>query len=249
MPLLEVRNITKRFGGVAALHHCNFSIERNNLTALIGPNGAGKTTAFDIITGLIPADSGTVTLHIPGLSAYELTSFPAYQVARFGVARTWQQVRLFNNLSLADHLLLSRRVESSALLTSLIHPKWPDVSEMQRQLLEFGIDHPPTALASELSFGQRKLLQLAMVFFQPHQLVLLDEPVAGVNAVTQQRIEALLRGLKDKAETVVVIEHDMDFIRRTADEVIALDQGRVLAEGKPNEVLKNRAVIDAYLGA
>jgi len=230
--MLEIKNITKRFGGVRALNKCSFAVPEGKITALVGPNGAGKTTLFDVISGLVKPDEGEVILG----ERESLVGLQPHEIAQRGVARTWQQVRLFTYLTILDHLQLAESGE--------------DTKHSYAQVLEqFGIDKPLDTVVTELSYGQRKLLQLAMVYVRPHQLLLLDEPVAGVNAVVQQRIEALLMNWKKSTNTIVIVEHDIEFVRRLADYVVVMDQGRVLAEGEPEVALQDARVAEAYLGA
>lgn len=240
--MLRVENIKKSFGGVEAIKGSSFSAERGQVTALIGPNGAGKTTLFDIITGLVTPDNGNVWLEDKNL-----TKVNGAARATAGLSRTFQQVRLFPYLTIADHLQLAAHYPARAWQafkpTQLI-----PINELQIELHRFGIDRPLDARVSDLSYGQRKLLNIAMALRQPHRVLLLDEPVAGVNSVVQNRIEELLLELKTKGETMLVIDHDMQFVRRLADQVIALDAGVVVAEGTPDTVLNNPAVIESYLG-
>lgn len=241
--MLEIKNIKKSFGGVCAVNGSNFVVEKNRITALIGPNGAGKTTLFDIIAGFVIPDKGKILLNgknISGLLPYER--------ANLGISRTFQQVRLFRYLTILDHLLLSEGNEDTKIFKSIFSRKFVDREKYQKIVNDFGIDRPITALVSELSYGQKKLLQILMCLSKPHSLVMLDEPVAGVNKVIQERIEKLLIELKLKGETVLLIDHDMDFIRRISDTVIALDAGVVVAQGTATEVLSNLQVIESYLG-
>lgn len=241
--MLRVENITKSFGGVEAIKGSSFVAACGQVTALIGPNGAGKTTLFDIITGLVTPDTGRVWLE-----DRELTRLSGSVRAAAGLSRTFQQVRLFPYLTIADHLHLAAHYPARPWHAFGRTRLDPD-QELQAELTRFGIDRPLHARVSDLSYGQRKLLNMAMALRQPHQVLLLDEPVAGVNSVVQDRIEKLLLELKNHGETMLIIDHDMQFIRRLADHVIALDAGVVVAEGTAETVLSNRAVIESYLGA
>lgn len=241
--MLEIKHVTKRFGGVTALDRCTVTIPRHQITALIGPNGAGKTTLFDVMSGLLKPDAGSIVL-----DGVEVSHRPAHALAAMGIGRTWQQVRLFKNLSILDHLQMSRSSTDTRLLRSLFLLGNGPQEVYQEQIQKFGIDRPVQTLVSELSYGQRKLLQLAMVFLKPHTLLLLDEPVAGVNKVIQQQIESFLLKLKGTGETIVIVEHDIDFVRRLADYVVVLDAGAVLLQGQPEAVLSDKRVLEAYLG-
>ena len=248
--MLEVKNLTKKFGGVKAVDHCSFEVPARKITALIGPNGAGKTTVFDLVSGLLKADSGQVFLDI-GSGTREITNLAPYKITNLGVSRTFQQVRLFRYLTILDHLLITENNEDTKFWKNIINsgkPSTQELKERQEYVKSFGIDRDLTALVSDLSYGQRKLLQLAMALRKHHHLLILDEPVAGVNAVIQTKIEDLILKLKKQDETILIVEHDMDFVRRLADHVIVLDEGRVLTEGPPDKVLRDKKVLEAYLG-
>lgn len=240
--MLRVQNITKSFGGVQAIQGSTFEIQEGKVTALIGPNGAGKTTLFDIISGLLVPDTGDIIF-----GEHNVTSLAAHDRARLGISRTFQQVRLFKYLTIADHLAMTTGYDDERLIHNLFLKKKTHVA-YQAILDQFGIERDPDALVSELSYGQRKLLELVMALQMPHQLLLLDEPVAGVNKVLQEKIEAMLLQLKEQKETMLVIDHDMAFIRTLADHVVVLDAGVVVVEGTPDKVLQDPRVLEAYLG-
>jgi len=241
--MLEVKNVYKSFGGVKALDGCSFRIEENQITALIGPNGAGKTTLFDIISGLLSSDSGQIFL-----AGKEITNLRPDEIANAGVSRTFQQVRLFKNLTILDHLLMAQDNQDVKLLANLINGNHIDKEKYKAYISSFGIEKKLETKVSDLSYGQRKLLNMAIAFLKMHKILLLDEPVAGVNKVLQKQIEKILLKFKEEKKTILIIEHDMEFVKKLADWVIVLDQGKVLAEGKPNEVLKLPKVLEAYLG-
>lgn len=241
--MLEIKNISKHFGGVTALDQCSFTIPRNKIMALVGPNGAGKTTLIDVISGVEVPDAGDILIDNQSLGGLRPD-----KIAKAGIARTWQQVRLFKYLTILEHLQLVESMDNTRLIKSFISTPKTVSAKYEKILDQFGIDRPLDTVVSELSYGQRKLLQLAMVLTKTHRLLLLDEPVAGVNAVVQKHIEEMLIGWKEKNETIVIVEHDMDFVRRLADYVVVMDQGRVLAEGRPAEVLQDKRVAEAYLG-
>lgn len=244
MNILIVNNLSKSFGGVHAADGCSFSVEAERITALIGPNGAGKTTAFNLISGLTEADDGTVVLNDT-----DLTTMSAHQRAKSGLSRTFQMVRLFKNLTIRDHLYLAMSENDDHFLKSGFATDYGLLETIMQETLHLvGLDKPPTTLASELSYGQQKLLDLARALAKPHKLLMLDEPVAGINPVLRDRFKSLLKQLKAHGETILVIEHDMDFVRSVADRVIVMDQGRVLSEGEPEKVLSDKRVLEAYLG-
>ncbi|MFC1598766.1 ABC transporter ATP-binding protein [Patescibacteria group bacterium] len=241
--MLEVKNIKKTFGGVKAVDGSSFAVQENMITALIGPNGAGKTTIFDIISGLLPADSGEIYL-----AGKSISNLRPDQIANLGVSRTFQQVRLFRNLSILDHLLMAQDNLDLAVTRNLFNNKKIQKKDYQEYIKEFGLKKTLTTKVSDLSYGQRKLLSMAIAFLKMHKILLLDEPVAGVNKVIQKEIEDTLMRFKSEKKTILVIEHDMEFVKKLADWIIVLDQGRVLAEGKPDDVLNNPRVLEAYLG-
>lgn len=243
MALVFIQEVTKSFGGVQAIQGSTFTIQEHQTTALIGPNGAGKTTLFDIISGFIPPDSGKIWF-----ADEDMTMLVPAERARRGISRTFQQVRLFRYLRIQDHLDMVADHND----TSLWRQFWcrrPDRHERYEKILQtFGIDRSADTIVSDLSYGQRKLLELAMAISRPHRLLLLDEPVAGVNKVIQARIEELLFDLKRKGETILLIDHDMEFVRKLADQVVVLDAGRVIVDGPPEKVLRDKRVLEAYLG-
>ena len=242
--MLHVQNITKSFGGVQAIRGSTFELRANEVTALIGPNGAGKTTLFDSISGFTDPDTGAVIFN-----GTDITRHEPFERARAGISRTFQQVRLFRYLTIADHLRMVDHTADEKLLCSLVRRSVNDRAEHEAILARYGLAKPPDTLIVELSYGQRKLLQIALAVERPHTLLLLDEPVAGVNSVVQEQIEKLLLALKARGETMLLIDHDMHFIRTLADRVIVLDAGVVIADGQPQAVLENPQVLEAYLGS
>jgi len=241
--MLEVKNIHKSFGGVKALDGCSFKIEENQITALIGPNGAGKTTLFDIISGLLASDSGQIIL-----AGHEITNLRPDEIANLGVSRTFQQVRLFKNLTILDHLLMAIDNQDTKIISNIVNNKKFDRERYKKYIESFGLEKGLETKVSDLSYGQRKLLNMAIAFLKLHKILLLDEPVAGVNKVLQKQIEKSLLKFKEEKKTILIIEHDMEFVRKLADRVIVLDQGKVIADGAPNQVLKLPHVLEAYLG-
>lgn len=240
--MLELKNIQKSFGGVHAVQGSYFSVEKGKITALIGPNGAGKTTLFDIIGGYIVPDKGEILFHND-----DITELRPDERANLGISRTFQQVRLFHYLTIGDHLDMVADHEDTKVFGQLLRGVKKQTS-YKKLLDEYGIERSADAPVSDLSYGQRKLLNIAMAIKKPHQLLMLDEPVAGVNAVVQERIENLLKELKEKGETMLLIDHDMQFVRSLADHVIVLDAGVVLTQGDPDTVLSDPRVLEAYLG-
>jgi ABC-type branched-subunit amino acid transport system ATPase component len=239
--LLKVNGLTKHFGGVAAVNGCSFDVDQGTITALIGPNGSGKTTAFNMITGYLPADSGSVAFAGQAVSRPDPT-----RLYRAGLMRTFQQARVFPALTLIENLTVGIVQPWSALLRR-------GVSERNREralalLEEFGLERLARRPAGELSFGQRKLLEFATVLMGEPKLVLLDEPTAGVNPVMVEQIERHVRDLHARGLTFLIVEHDMHLVMRLCDPVIVLDRGATIKQGPPAEVQTDSAVLDAYLG-
>jgi neutral amino acid transport system ATP-binding protein len=240
--LLEVEDLTKRFGGVTAVERCTFSVSPGTVSALIGPNGSGKTTVFNMITGYLRADTGTVVFDGRRVSRPD----PA-EMYRLGLTRTFQQARVFHELTLIENLTAALRQPWWSLLRRDVGPA--DRGRAQEILAEFGLSELAENKARELSYGQQKLLEFATVLMARPKLVLLDEPTAGVNPLMIEVMERRIRDLNGQGITFLVVEHEMSLVMRLCDPVIVLDHGTKLAEGTPAEVQRNPIVLDAYLGA
>ncbi|MDO8598892.1 MAG: ABC transporter ATP-binding protein [bacterium] len=243
--MLRVEDLSKSFGGVRAVDGCSFAVAPKSITALIGPNGAGKTTVFQCVSGLLEPDGGRVFL-----GDRELTHLPSWDRARLGVSRTFQQVRLWTYLTVEEHLLLALHAHDDRAAAVFRSDTKEQRAAARAALERVGLPHELLGrTGSDLSYGQSKLLELARALLFPHQLLLLDEPVAGVNPILRQQIAAILQTLRSEGETILVIEHDMDFVRTVADHVIVMAEGKVLLQGTPAEVLAHPDVIEAYLGS
>jgi ABC-type branched-subunit amino acid transport system ATPase component len=245
--MLVVAQLKKRFGGVQAVDGCNFEVASKSVTALIGPNGAGKTTVFNMVSGLVAPDNGRIIF-----AGNEITHLPSWKRSRLGLSRTFQLSRLFRNLTVEDNLLLALRQDDDrffAMLRRGSSVRQDEHSRVRETMKFVGLDKDPKTPVTDLSYGQQKLFDLARALLNPHTFLMLDEPVAGVNPVLRDQLKTILHDLKARGETVLLIEHDMDFVRAVADQVIVMDQGRVLAEGKPDRVLLDERVLDAYLGS
>jgi len=245
--ILQITNLTKHYGGIHALDKCTLDIAPKKITAIIGPNGSGKTTLFDAITKLITVDEGRVVLN-----GKDITHMNDYDIAKSGISRTFQQVRLFKNLTIKEHLEIALRVDDEKLFKTLLNKLFVkeknNTSKIKEILALIGLDKPLSTYASDLSYGQRKLLDLAIAIAKPHTILLLDEPVAGVNPKLRVEIVNIIKKLKSQGETIVLIEHDMNFVMGLADTVFVLEAGRVIANGKPSEIQNNKKVLEAYLG-
>lgn len=244
--MLELKNVSKFFGGVQAVKNCSFKIEENHITALIGPNGAGKTTVFNLVSGFFNPDEGEIIFQNKTIN-----NIPIWKRSRDGISRTFQLSRLFRNLTIGDNLLLAVRENDDQFWKMFFYEAQSDAKEKNRivEMMNFvGLKKDQSTIATDLSYGQQKLFDLARALLNQHTFLMLDEPVAGVNPVLREEFKKILKNLKAKGETLFVIEHDMDFVRSIADYVIVMDQGCVLAEGQPEKVLSDPKVLEAYLG-
>ncbi len=249
MSLLVVKDLEKRFGGVVAVQGCDFSVREGSITALIGPNGAGKTTVFNLISGLVRPDAGTI------LFADEpLTDLAPHEIARCGIARTFQLLRIFPKLTVLENLLVAQPGVAEQPFDRIVRPRLVRDEESARRararelLALVGLERKANEKAGSLSYGQQKLLDIARCLATEAKLLLLDEPVAGVNPRVREQIKKLLRRLRQAGKTILLIEHDMGFVMDLCDEVVVLDHGEEIAVGKPAAIKKNKRVIQAYLG-
>ncbi|MEK6922509.1 MAG: ABC transporter ATP-binding protein [Nanoarchaeota archaeon] len=241
--ILEIKNISKHFGGIKALDNCTLEIPKGKIIAIIGPNGSGKTTLFNVISNLIKKDNGEIYLENENISKNE-----DFEIAKKGISRTFQNVRLFRNLTIKDHLEIALADSDEKLLKSLFWKRENKDKGVKEILDVVGLNKNLDTYATDLSFGQRKLLDLAMAIARSPSILMLDEPVAGINPKLRVEIKEILRKLNEKGETILVIEHDMNFVMDLADYVYVLDYGKVIAEGKPREIQNNKRVLEAYLG-
>ena len=249
--ILHVENISKFFGGLAAVNNCSLKIKKGSITGIIGPNGSGKTTLFNLIAGNLKSSKGSVIFNNENI-----TDMPSYQLFSKGLLRTFQIAHEFSNLTVLENLMMVPSNQSGEnLITALINPKLVEREEDQLkekalEVIEFlNLKHLSNELAGNLSGGQKKLLELGRTMMVDAKLVLLDEVGAGVNRTLLKDLgTAILRLNKEKGYTFCMIEHDIDFISRMCDPVIVMSEGSVLFEGTSDEVKKNDKVIDSYLG-
>ncbi|MBI2451765.1 ABC transporter ATP-binding protein [Candidatus Pacearchaeota archaeon] len=240
---MKIKNISKSFGGIKALDSCNIEIKKKKINAIIGPNGSGKTTLFNIISGLIKPDKGEIIFQ-----GHDILKLEDFERAKLGISRTFQEVRLFKNLTAKDHIDISLSENYESVLKSVIKKKRSNRKKIKRILKTVDLDKKLGSYVSDLSYGQRKLLDLAIVMAKKHSILLLDEPVAGVNPKLREKIKEILRELREKGETIVLIEHDMNFVMEIAEFIYVLDYGKVIAAGRPKEIQKNKKVLEVYLG-
>ncbi|MBI5454489.1 MAG: ABC transporter ATP-binding protein [Deltaproteobacteria bacterium] len=244
--ILKTRNLTKQFDGVRAVDDLSISIAKGKVTSVIGPNGSGKTTLTNVLSGLASIDGGSVVLHSVALKKIRPFDMPSY-----GMTRTFQEVRLFEQMPVLDNVLvvLTERSVFGALFErhGAFHEK-----QAEEALKKVGLWEKRNEPASTLSYGQRKLLEIARVLAlsagRQTDIILLDEPFAGLFPKMVKTVSSIVKALRDEGRTVVLIEHNMDLIRELSDHVIVMDSGKFLAEGRAAEVLERRDVIEAYLG-
>ncbi|MGD2052091.1 MAG: ABC transporter ATP-binding protein [Acidimicrobiia bacterium] len=247
-PILSVDRVRRAFGGLQAVDVAHIEIERNTITSLIGPNGAGKTTLFNLLTGFDRVDGGH--WHLNGGA---LVGIPAHQVARKGMVRTFQLTRSLARLTVMENMLFAAKDQRGESLVGALFGGWrhteDDNERRAAELLErFDLGHMAHEFAGSLSGGQRKLLEMARALMVDPEIIMLDEPMAGVNPALTQSLLRHITGLRDSGKTVVFIEHDMDVVQEISDWVIVLSEGRVIAEGPPDSIARNPDVVDAYLG-
>lgn len=243
MALLELREVTKAYGGIVAVDGASFEVADGSITALIGPNGAGKTTAFDTITGIVEPDSGSITF-----DGEEITGLMPHVVSKRGIGRTFQITRELGDMTVLENMVVSTIPND---LRSLRGKRMrPEESERAMDLLGFvGIDRLAGEPAKRLSYGQRKLLELASVLMRDPRLILLDEPAGGVNPALLERIMDRIEEINRSGITFLIVEHNMDVIMRLSHSIVVMAHGQVIVQETPESVREDQRVLDAYLGA
>jgi neutral amino acid transport system ATP-binding protein len=249
-PAIVVDGVTRTFGGLTAVSVDHLEIQRGGITGLIGPNGAGKTTLFNLLTGFDRPNTGTWSY-----DGRSLGKLSPHQVARLGVVRTFQLTKALSRLTVLQNMLLGAQDQrGESFLRALVPGTWraqekANTEKAMDLLQRFKLDAKKDDFAGTLSGGQRKLLEMARALMSDPQVVMLDEPMAGVNPALTQSLLGHVKDLREQGMTVIFVEHDMDVVRDISDWVVVMAAGRIIAEGPPESISQNQAVVDAYLGA
>ena len=235
--IIEIKNLQKSFGGVKAIDNLNIKITKNSITAIVGPNGAGKTTLFDIITGFTDSDDGLININDS-----EATGKKPEEIVALGLARTFQIPRLFKNLSIRENLLLADNNSANKLSDDEFEKKAKNIFDI------IGVTMDLDKGADEISYGQRRIVEIARCLMRNAEIILMDEPTAGLFQKARESIKQVIKKLKQAGKTIVIIEHDMEFVASACEHVIVMDKGKAIAEGVPSKVLKEKKVLAAYIG-
>ncbi|MEG1448549.1 MAG: ABC transporter ATP-binding protein [Oscillospiraceae bacterium] len=247
--ILRTENVVMQFGGVTAVNRLSIEVKENEIVALIGPNGAGKTTAFNVITGVYKPTSGTVFFEEKAVTA----KTPDI-ITKMGIARTFQNIRLFKDLTVFENVLIAKHVRSKAgIFSATFRLNAKEEQQMRKSTLELleilGLTNVKDEIASSLPYGQQRHLEIARALATEPKLLLLDEPAAGMNPQETLELTEFIKRIKDAfGLTVFMIEHHMDLVMEISDKIYVLDFGQTIAQGTPDEIQNNQRVIDAYLG-
>jgi len=249
--VLSLQNLLKTFGGLSAVSGVSFDVEENAIVGLIGPNGAGKTTVFNLITGNYRPNSGTIRFE-----GRDITGMPTHKIVQLGIARTFQTIRLFQEMSVLENALSGCHCRMrSGLFSSMFHTPRQRAEERRavqramRELAFVGLGSQYGNLAKNLSYGNQRLLEIARALCTEPSFLILDEPAGGMNTQETQDLMELIRSIRNRGITVLLIEHDMSLVMELCEKLVVLEYGAVIAEGDPEEIKTNPQVIEAYLGA
>lgn len=250
MSLLVLENLVKKFGGLLAVDHVNFSVDRNDIVGLIGPNGAGKTTIFNLITGNAKPDDGTILF-----DGKRITGFKPHQIVEMGIARTFQNIRLFGTMTVLENVLAGCHCRmKSGVFSSMFHPPSQRkeeriaIEKAMQELAFVGLDAEYDALAGSLSYGNQRLVEIARALAAEPKFLILDEPAGGMNDNETRELMELIQAIEARGISILLIEHDMHLVMNVCKKLIVLEYGAVIAEGEPEVVGQNKRVIEAYLG-
>ncbi len=250
MKLLSVRNVSKRFGGLQAVDDVSFQVPRGAIKALIGPNGAGKTTLFNLVSGFLAPDRGSVVF-----DGADVLGLAPHQIASRGMARTFQQIRLFPKMTVLENILVGRHLHTrGGFVTGMLRPPFirkeeREVREKAREILSFlGISGLAESEATRLSYGQQRIVELGRALACEPRILLLDEPAAGLNVRETGEVGKLIGRIRERDVTVLLVEHDMSLVMDISDEIVVLSYGQKIAEDIPSAIQKDREVIRVYLG-
>jgi len=243
MKILEIKNLTKSFQGVCAINNLSLSVEQGVVTGIIGPNGSGKTTLINVLSGIVPFESGHVV--VGGLERNKFIR--PYHTFDYGIVRTFQNIRLFEQMTVSDNILAV--ISQKGVLKSIFDSKGKDRDKKVRDVLKkVGLWKKRNELAINLSYGQKKLLEIARTFVVEAKIILFDEPFAGLSKEMKKKVYETIQKLKDEGVTVILVEHDIGLVENICEYVFVLDEGRLIADGQPKEVLKKKEVREVYLG-
>jgi branched-chain amino acid transport system ATP-binding protein len=249
-PILVADQVSRRFGGLLAVNVDHLEVQRGTITALIGPNGAGKSTFFNLVSGFDKPTTGRWSFN-----GKDISGTPAHRIARLGMVRTFQLTKALTRMTALQNMMLGATGQlGERFLPSLVQPLWSGkekaiTARADDLLSRFNLGHMRDQFAGTMSGGQRKLLEMARAMMVDPALIMLDEPMAGVNPALTQSLLGHIQKLRDEGTTIILVEHDMDVIMSISDWIVCFAEGAVIAEGRPDDIRSNEAVIDAYLGA